>query len=1094
MLGTSRRTSIVLMVLAALSPGLASAAKPDPSAAAEQPDPAAVRRYGPAYRYPRAGWTVLHIEGAPYERGYQHGRLLASEIADYALTLATKRSHTAPADAWRETRTMVNALFLRRYDKEYLEEMKGIADGSAAAGARLLGRPIDFLDVVAINSDIELEFLDAALEATPTGLEGKKFREPADLPATPTPPEHCSAFAATGPATADGKIVFGHITMFSLTFVRHFNVWLDVKPEQGHRVMMQTYPGGIQSGMDYYLNDAGLLVAETTVKQTKFDVNGLALASRIRKALQYADSIDQAVTTLKEGNNGMYTNEWLLADVKTNEIAMFELGTHKSKLWRSSKEEWFGGAPGFYWGCNNAKDLNVRLETIAAVNDRPANLVWRPADRDKAWLRLYDKHKGKIAESFGFEAFTTPPLSAFPSLDAKFTTSALAKDLKTWAVFGPPLGKVWEPSEAELRKYADAKPLVPNDWTVLTAEPPPPVKNADKFAAKAEADGSLRRHIDRLKATRHDQRLEVEKLRKTHEDQLTKIGDSDPHGLKERQTATLDAYRRWSEELTNVEIRRISSKAKLDQLRQEKSSSSRPLDEKTLKAATASAFDDDPRAQSIKANLRRAEDKLPNIERLSRNANDPAVVLARQKVQRLAEEKAQLFRALEPSIRRRLSATAIDAAESIARAIQNHENALRGKLEDIRIESRNAESDGLKLEFARGDLQRAEAVLDKIDRSLEQLVPRSRGAHEPVDLPHGSIDDKTNLDNAAGTIHPPAWHGTLLPESDADTWLAAAFADYQTVVARELAFKKKAKGRDLNASEKDAIEVALFSSYSSYKTAVVRLGKDVPLRKTHAEFRDDAWYQIASGKGVLLLAALRARIGDDAFLDALDEFGRAHAGKAVSTDQFVAALEAKSKVDLKSFFEAWLTKIGLPSAPKWGSWSIDSFEAEPEQAVIVYGTLKESDAQREAASRLQRQIERRWSNITAPILADRDATDEALKGRHVLLVGRPDTNSIAAKLGKDLPVTFGPTSFVVRGSTYAHPHSAVIAASARPDDPRHEVVLFAGLGGEATWRCVTAAGDRSAAPAEVLILPASGVARRLAVNPSEKTAGTGQAP
>ena len=33
----------------------------------------AVRTFGPAYRYPAAGWIYLHIEGKPYERGYQHG-------------------------------------------------------------------------------------------------------------------------------------------------------------------------------------------------------------------------------------------------------------------------------------------------------------------------------------------------------------------------------------------------------------------------------------------------------------------------------------------------------------------------------------------------------------------------------------------------------------------------------------------------------------------------------------------------------------------------------------------------------------------------------------------------------------------------------------------------------------------------------------------------------------------------------------------------------------------------------------------------------------------------------------------------------------
>jgi hypothetical protein len=37
----------------------------------------AVRTFGPAYRYPAAGWIYLHIEGTPYDRGYQHGYLMA---------------------------------------------------------------------------------------------------------------------------------------------------------------------------------------------------------------------------------------------------------------------------------------------------------------------------------------------------------------------------------------------------------------------------------------------------------------------------------------------------------------------------------------------------------------------------------------------------------------------------------------------------------------------------------------------------------------------------------------------------------------------------------------------------------------------------------------------------------------------------------------------------------------------------------------------------------------------------------------------------------------------------------------------------------
>jgi hypothetical protein len=439
-----------------------------------QPDPRSVQRFGPAYRYPQAGWIVLHIEGEPYERGYQHGRLLAPEIAAFVKNSANSMSPGAPADGWNHARTLINVLFLRRYDPEYLEEMKGIADGASACGAKYDGRPIDLIDVVGLNCWPEIETLPSALEALPTGLEGVRFPLTAPKAMPPPKPMHCSAFAATGPATADGKIVFGHITMFGLYQSYFYNVWLDVKPAKGNRVMMQGYPGAIQSGMDYYQNDKGLLVSETTIAQTVFDINGLSLASRIRKALQYADNIDRAVEILKEGNNGLYTNEWLIADTKTNEIAMFELGTHQSHLYRSSKDEWPGGTKGFYWGCNNTKDLAVRLETIPGVKGRPSNLVFCPSDRDKTWLRLYDQYKGKMDASFAKEAFTTPPLAAYHSLDAKFTTTDLAKDMKSWAIFGPPLGHTWQPSQEERLRHPDIMPLVSNPWTVLHGAPPAP--------------------------------------------------------------------------------------------------------------------------------------------------------------------------------------------------------------------------------------------------------------------------------------------------------------------------------------------------------------------------------------------------------------------------------------------------------------------------------------------------------------------------------------------------------------------------------------------------------------------------------------------
>ena len=88
--------------------------------------------------------------------------------------------------------------------------------------------------------------------------------------------DHCSAFAATGPATRDGKMVIGHVTWWPLTLAEQTNVMLDIKPASGHRMLMQSYPGGIESGTDWYQNDAGVVLTETTIDQTPFNRAGHA--------------------------------------------------------------------------------------------------------------------------------------------------------------------------------------------------------------------------------------------------------------------------------------------------------------------------------------------------------------------------------------------------------------------------------------------------------------------------------------------------------------------------------------------------------------------------------------------------------------------------------------------------------------------------------------------------------------------------------------------------------------------------------------------------------------------------------------------------
>ncbi len=448
------------------------------SSADQWPEREAVQTFGPAYRYPTGGWIYLHIEGAPYERGYQHGHLMAREIPEY---LERSASDLGSKDQWEQYRTTANALFLRGFDREIMEEMRGIADGASDAGARWQDRRIDLMDIVVANVTVELGELRWAVSTTATGLEGLNLAKPA-YAKPDSVMDHCSAFAATGPATRDGKMVIGHTTWWSLTLAEQTNVMLDIKPTNGHRMLIQSYPGGIESGTDWYQNDAGVVLTETTIRQTPFNMQGTPIAFRARMAIQYGGNIDEVVEQLGTRNNGLYTNEWLIGDAKNNEIAMYELGTNKSKLWRSSKNEWFGGTTGFYWGDNNAKDLEVNLENYPDPKGVPDYIPYVPEPRDLAWQNLFATYKGQIDEQFGFLAFRTAPLVSNAAMDAKVVTSDMANRMMVWAEIG-------KPNQIERLAGPRGNPkndgLYPSGYVLLSAEPSESLRTAIQENEKA---------------------------------------------------------------------------------------------------------------------------------------------------------------------------------------------------------------------------------------------------------------------------------------------------------------------------------------------------------------------------------------------------------------------------------------------------------------------------------------------------------------------------------------------------------------------------------------------------------------------------------
>ncbi|HQI50163.1 MAG TPA: C45 family autoproteolytic acyltransferase/hydrolase, partial [bacterium] len=395
-----------------------------------------IRRHGKAFRFEEQGWTFLHIEGAAYPRGFQYGTLVAQEIKTFINKLAISRNKDNPAMAWRDLRSQVDLLFLRKYKTEFLEEMQGIADGAKKEGVTLFDRPIELLDIVTINSYVDLSYAYDAVRTTPHALSGQRFKGPEDQLDLPERLHKCSSFLANGSATEDHRIVFGQLFMWNGYMGPEWDLIVDLVPEKGQRLVYETFPGGIHSGADFYINESGIMIGETTVSQTPWNPEGTPQSNRIRLAAQYARSIDDVVKLLTTHNNGMYTNDWLIGDCKNDEIAVYCLGTNTAKLWRSSRNEFYDGQKDWYWSDNNPKSLDIRKEYIANPDNAPFDLGFRPWDRDMAFFRFYEANRGRINARVGMELIGSSPTNRPHACDGKITTSAMAEKMMFMAHYG----------------------------------------------------------------------------------------------------------------------------------------------------------------------------------------------------------------------------------------------------------------------------------------------------------------------------------------------------------------------------------------------------------------------------------------------------------------------------------------------------------------------------------------------------------------------------------------------------------------------------------------------------------------------------------
>jgi hypothetical protein len=346
-----------------------------------------------AYRFERDGWIYVHLEGSPHDIGFQHGVLLANEIADAYAAIQLNMTHSTGRD-WDFFRRASRQMLWPKIDPEYQQELQGIADGLASKRVKL-----DLEDVIAMNAFMEIaDYYVPWLDA--------QTKVPAP-PSSVDVHDHCSAFVAVGSYTKNGQIVMAHNNWTDYFYGVHWNIIFDIVPDKGYAILMDGFPGVIASDDDFGVNSDGMMITETTISDFHgWDVNGKPEFVRARKAMQYAGSIDEYVQIMLDGNNGGYANDWLLADRKTGEIARFELGLQHTNVWKTKD--------GYFVGSNFASDPQViRDETTFDVNNKASS----PNARHARWDELMEANRGKIDTTLA-EAFLSDHYDTYEKKEA----------------------------------------------------------------------------------------------------------------------------------------------------------------------------------------------------------------------------------------------------------------------------------------------------------------------------------------------------------------------------------------------------------------------------------------------------------------------------------------------------------------------------------------------------------------------------------------------------------------------------------------------------------------------------------------------------
>ena len=320
--------------------------------------------------YEKNGWRYISIKGKPKERGFAYGYFCANDFKEIQkmLHFVMFESYGMTWDYFIE-QISVDFKEMTQHDfKEFYEEMEGITEGCIKGGCKTT---ID--EIIAWNFYCSISYWYSSKSESRVGKEGGSK-------------DKCSAFMAVGDWTEDGKIVCAHNSFCDYVDGQYSNIILDLNPDTGNRFIMQTSPCWIWSGTDFFVTSKGIIGTETTIGGFYPYEKRFPIGYRIRKAMQYGNSLDEYCEILLHENSGDYANSWLFGDINTNEILRIELGLKYHNIERTKN--------GFFIGFNAPYDERIR--NLEVINSGFSDIRRHQGARLVRLSDLMDEHKGKL--------------------------------------------------------------------------------------------------------------------------------------------------------------------------------------------------------------------------------------------------------------------------------------------------------------------------------------------------------------------------------------------------------------------------------------------------------------------------------------------------------------------------------------------------------------------------------------------------------------------------------------------------------------------------------------------------------------------------